>query len=118
MPVTVLIVDDHAGFRSSARRLLEAAGYAVVGDAPDGRACVEAAQRLHPAVVLLDIQLPGADGFEVAEQLAGLTEPPTIVLTSTRDGPSIRRRAAAGPARGFVRKDELSGATFAELLAA
>jgi signal transduction histidine kinase len=67
---TVLIVDDHDGFRESARALLEAEGFAVVGGAADGAAALAAAQRLRPEVVLLDIQLPDLDGFAVARQLA------------------------------------------------
>ena len=67
---TVLIVDDHAPFRNAARELLAAAGYEVVGDAADGRSGVVEALRLAPAIVLLDVQLPDIDGFEVARQLA------------------------------------------------
>ena len=66
MRPTVLIVDDHDSFRESARALLEAEGFTVVGDATDGAAAVAAVARLRPDVVLLDIQLPDADGFAVA----------------------------------------------------
>src|SRR5262249_5647341 len=70
---TVLIVDDHAGFRESARALLEAEGFTVVGDAADGAAAVAAVARLRPDVVLLDVQLPDVDGFAVAGRLAAGT---------------------------------------------
>ncbi|MFL5894485.1 MAG: response regulator transcription factor [Thermoleophilaceae bacterium] len=116
MPQTVLIVDDHDGFRSFARTLLQAEGFEVVGDAGDGESGLDAVARLHPAVVVLDIHLPGIDGFEVAEQLAELDEPPAVVLVSTRDAAALRRRLAAAPARGFIRKDELSGAAVAALV--
>ncbi len=53
MPTTVLIVDDHPSFRSSARMLLEADGYDVVGEAPDGRSAIVAARELDPDVILL-----------------------------------------------------------------
>src|SRR5436853_424536 len=59
MPWTVLIVDDHHGFRAGARATLEADGFHVLGEAADGEAAVEAARRLQPQVVLLDVQLPG-----------------------------------------------------------
>jgi DNA-binding NarL/FixJ family response regulator len=117
MPSTVLIVDDHEGFRSLARSLLETEGFEVVGDAQDGGSALTAAARLHPAVVVLDIQLPDIDGFEVADRLAGLPDPPAVVLVSTRDAPSFRRRLASSPARGFVPKHELSGAAISALLA-
>jgi DNA-binding NarL/FixJ family response regulator len=116
MAVTVLIVDDHEGFRTSARSLLEADGFHVVADAPNGDAALDAVVRLKPALVLLDIQLPGADGFEVLERLARLPDAPAVVLISTRESFSVRRRVAATAARGFVRKDELSAAALAEIL--
>jgi DNA-binding NarL/FixJ family response regulator len=58
MPRTILIVDDHDGFRASARALLEADGFEVLGEAADGESAVEAECRLRPEVVLLDTQLP------------------------------------------------------------
>ena len=70
MTLTVLIVDDHAGFRHFARGLLEAAGISVVGEAGDGRSALDAAARLRPGLVLLDIMLPDIDGFAVADRLA------------------------------------------------
>lgn len=66
MRPTVLIVDDHEGFREPARALLEAEGFAVVGDAADGAAAVAEVGRLRPDVVLLDVQLPDVDGLVVA----------------------------------------------------
>ena len=70
VPSRVLIVDDHEGFRAAAHALLEAEGFVVVGEAGDGPGAVEAVGRLRPDVVLLDVQLPGIDGFGVAELLA------------------------------------------------
>ena len=67
---TVLIVDDHPNFRASVRRLLVDAGYEVVGEAPDGASALAAARELRPAIVLLDVQLPDLDGFEVALRLS------------------------------------------------
>jgi DNA-binding NarL/FixJ family response regulator len=113
---TVLIVDDHDGFRAYARTILEAEGFDVIGDAGDGETGIVAVQEFRPSVVVLDIQLPGIDGFEVAERLAELEEPPAVVLVSTRDANSLRRRLATTPARGFIRKDELTGAAVAALV--
>ena len=106
---TVVIVDDHAGFRSSARALLEAEGFDVVGEAGDGASALTAVDLLRPRIVLLDIQLPDIDGFEIAERLAGAGDPPTVVLVSTRGASAYRRRLARSPARGFIAKSELSG---------
>ncbi len=121
---TLLIVDDHAGFRSFARSLLEADGYTIVGEAGDGASAVEAAHTLNPELVLLDIALPDVDGFIVCERIVepeGPTRPgsprrPAVVLTSTRDLSSFRRRLAASSARGFIAKQDLTGAALAALL--
>ena len=67
---TILIVDDHAGFRHQARALLEADGFVVIGEADDGATGLAAARTLRPDLVLLDIGLPDIEGFEVARELA------------------------------------------------
>jgi DNA-binding NarL/FixJ family response regulator len=113
---TVLIVDDHAGFRSSARALLEAEGFEVVGEAEDGASALAAMGRLRPNIVLLDIQLPDIDGFEVAARLARAADPPAVVLVSTRDISSYRRRLAGSPVRGFIPKSDLSGSALTALV--
>jgi DNA-binding NarL/FixJ family response regulator len=114
---TVLIVDDHDGFRSFARALLQAEGFAIVGEAPDGVSALEAVARLQPDLVLLDVQLPDLDGFQVAERLAALDNPPSVVLVSTRDAAAYRRRLTDTPARGFIPKGELSGPALRALVA-
>ena len=116
MGTTVLIVDDHRGFREGARRMLEAAGYVVVGEAADGASALAAAERLHPQIVLLDIQLPDLDGFVVSERLASDAHPPAVVLISSRDESAYRQRLAASTARGFIAKSDLSGPALATLV--
>ena len=118
MTRTVLIVDDHPSFRSSARRLLEADGYDVVGEAQDGTSAVEAAHRLRPDVVLLDVQLPDMDGFAVAERIQEQEgeKAPRIVLTSSRDPGDFDGLIDRSPAVGFICKSELSGDALAALL--
>jgi DNA-binding NarL/FixJ family response regulator len=107
---TVLIVDDHAAFRASARALLESEGFQVVGEAADGASVAEAVERLRPAIVLLDIQLPDVDGFEVAARLP--PGGPVVVLTSTRSVSAFRRRLAS-TGLPFIAKGELSGKALA-----
>ncbi|HEU5373244.1 MAG TPA: response regulator transcription factor [Gaiellaceae bacterium] len=114
--MTVLIVDDHADFRRSATALLNAEGFDVLGAVADGGAVVEAVKRLRPDVVLLDIQLPDLDGLAVAEQLAQTDSPPHVVLISSRDAASYGPRIDRAPARGFLAKRELSGASLAALV--
>ena len=112
----VLIVDDHPEFRLAAAELLEDEGFVVVGSAADGPTAIEETRRARPDVVLLDIQLPGMDGFAVADLLATLPEPPAVVLTSSRDAASYGARIAAAPSCGFIAKRELSGAALAALV--
>ena len=112
----VLIVDDHAGFRTQARSLLVAAGYEVVGEAGDGRSALVAVGELRPDVVILDVQLPDIDGFEVARTLHAEPAPPAIVLVSSRDASDYGGRVARSPARGFVPKNELSARALTTLL--
>ena len=116
MPATVLIVDDHAAFRSVARRLLQSAGYEVVGEAADGQSALDAARRLHPQLVLLDIQLPDLDGCEVSRQLTAHLDAPAVVLISTRSSADYGPRILACGALGFVEKNHLSAATLGSLL--
>ena len=112
----VLIVDDHATFRATARQLLEAEGYEVVGEAADGASALEAVARLHPDIVLLDVQLPDMDGFEISRRLCGNGASLKIVLTSSRDASEFGDLVGVCGSRGFIPKGELSGGRLAELL--
>jgi DNA-binding NarL/FixJ family response regulator len=116
MAKTVLIVDDHATFRASARLLLEAEGYEVVGEASDGSSAIEQAATLAPDLVLLDVQLPDIDGFEVARSVSVKAPAPAVILISSRDGGDFGPLVHASGARGFVSKGELSGESLRALL--
>jgi len=109
MSWSVLIVDDHAGFRRYARRLLETSGLTVVGEACDGTTVQDAVDSLQPDIVLLDIMLSDTDGFTVAERLAQNPDPPIVVLTSSRDAADFGSRLDHSRANGFIHKDDLSG---------
>jgi CheY-like chemotaxis protein len=112
----LLIVDDNPVFRRLARELLEADGYEVVGVACDAREALVAAGELMPEVVLLDVNLPDASGFELAAKLAREQPAVSVLLTSTRGRPDFEQLALANGARGFVSKDNLSGAELDRLL--
>jgi DNA-binding NarL/FixJ family response regulator len=116
MPQTVLIVDDHAGFRTAARALLEADGYRVVGESATGGEGLAAAELLRPDVVLLDIGLPDLDGIEVTRRLSRVGGP-IVVLTSSRDASDYPPHFDYCGARGFIPKAELSGPAMAALAA-
>jgi DNA-binding NarL/FixJ family response regulator len=113
---TLVIVDDHAGFRASARELLELDEFEVVGEAGDGAGALEVVARLDPEVVLLDIGLPDMSGFDVAERIAIGDPRATVVLISSRSTDQISVRVTGCGAVGFIAKDELCGAALAALL--
>ena len=105
---TVLVVDDHPGFRASVRELFAGGPFEVVAEADDGPTALEAFGRERPDVVLLDIALPGVDGFAIAETLAAQQMPPAVVLISTRDASDYGPRIAVAPVRGFLQKGAIS----------
>jgi DNA-binding NarL/FixJ family response regulator len=113
---TLVIVDDHPGFRSSARELLELDEFSVVGEAGDGAGALAALVRLEPEVVLLDIGLPDMSGFDVAELIATSDLPTTVVLISSRSPDQISARVHHCGAAGFIAKDDLSSAALEALL--
>src|ERR1051325_10800905 len=101
---TLLIVDDHEDFRCSARTLLELEGFDVVGVAADGPSALSAVEELRPDVVLLDVQLPGMDGFEVVRQLRVREDDARIVLISSRDRSAYEVELREAPVVGFLGK--------------
>lgn len=103
MQTRVLIVDDHPSFRRFARRLFEEAGFAVVGEAGDGRSAMRSVEALRPDLVLLDVMLPDVSGIELAGQL-----PPgiSVLLVSSRSAEDLA--IGASSRHRFLRKDELT----------
>ena len=116
MSPTVLIVDDHAAFRSLARELLKADGYTVIGEASDGRTGLDAVEALCPDVVLLDVRLPDMNGFELADRLTADGCKAAVVVTSSSDDPLYPERATSSGARGFVAKHDVCGSALDRLL--
>ncbi|MBA2381869.1 MAG: response regulator transcription factor [Chloroflexi bacterium] len=116
MRTTVLMVDDHAGFRIRARVFLEAEGYQVVGEASSGSDAIVAAERLRPDLAIIDIGLPDLDGFAVASRLraAGLAR--WIVLVSGRDREDYGARLDTSDADAFIPKADLSAQRLAGVL--
>ena len=117
VPKTVVIADDHPSFRASARAILEAEGFEVIGEAEDGASAIAAARDLTPDVLLLDVQLPDLDGFAVCRECCLNGASPAVVLVSSRDACDYGGLIEQSGARGFIAKAELSGAALADLLA-
>jgi CheY-like chemotaxis protein len=113
---TALIVDDHPSFRRFAKRLLESAGYLVVGEAADGVSAIAAVRALRPDVVLLDVLLPDMTGFAVARELASQPQRPLVVLISSRSASDLGSLVRSEDARGFISKRDLTVAALAALV--
>jgi CheY-like chemotaxis protein len=113
---SLLIVDDHAGFRQFARLLLSGAGFDVTGAAATGESALEQVHGRRPDIVLLDVQLPGIDGFEVAWRLSRMPRAPGVVLISSRDAADYGERLQRAPVLGFIAKHELSIAALTALI--
>lgn len=113
---TVLVVDDHDGFRAGIRRLLERHGYHVV-EAADGAQASTQAAAAAPDLVLLDVHLPDVDGFTVATRLRRAGTAATIVLTSTHPAIDYAARLRDSAADAFIDKADLSADAIAAVLA-
>ncbi|GAA1060724.1 response regulator transcription factor [Agromyces bracchium] len=101
----VLVADDHALVRSGIVGLLEAADLEVVGEAGDGLDALEAARRLRPDVVLMDIRMPGLDGIEATARLTADPGAPRVLVLTTFDLDEYVYRALRAGAAGFLLKD-------------
>ncbi|HEY4278931.1 MAG TPA: response regulator [Conexibacter sp.] len=103
---TVIVVDDHAPFRRQAARLLEAAGYAVVGEAQDGASALRLAEQVHPDAVMLDVGLPDISGFEIARALGDDAD--VLLVSSDADaGALAEEREQAFLWKGALSTDSL-----------
>lgn len=116
MPLRVLIVDDNSAFCAAARQLLERAGFAVVAEAGDGAAGLRAATEHTPDLVIVDVQLPDLDGFDLAERLRGFDPAPEVILTSNLDWTDFGALVESSAALGFIPKAELSAPAIDALL--
>jgi DNA-binding NarL/FixJ family response regulator len=113
---SILLVDDHLGFRAQARRLLACEGYRVVGEAGDCGGALGRARDLDPEVALVDVHLPDGNGFELAERLCAIDDGPEVILISSRDRAELEPCVSESPARGFIAKAELSRTAIEDLL--
>ena len=111
----VLVIDDSVDAAESTAALVRLWGHQVKV-LHSGENAARVVDSFHPHVVLLDIGLPDADGFEVAELLAAADDPPSIVLISSRDAETYRERVRTSPARGFLAKHELDGESLRSLV--
>nr|WSY55764.1 response regulator [Streptomyces sp. NBC_00886] len=114
MSLRCLLVDDSARFLEAARALLERGGAEVVGTASTGADAVSRARETAPDVVLVDLDLDGENGFDVARRLVG--DVPAVILISTHSREDFQELIAASPARGFLHKSSLSARAIRDVL--
>ncbi len=117
MRLRCLIVDDHAPFVAAARALLEDGEISVVGAASTASEAVRLAAELDPDFVLLDVELRGESGFEVARRLAGTLEARRVILVSTHSEEDLSEMVADAPVAGFLPKARIAADAICDLLA-
>jgi two-component system, NarL family, invasion response regulator UvrY len=114
--IGVLLVDDHAQFRRAARELVEATpGFEPIGEAGSGEDALRMVDDLDPALVLLDVRLPGMDGIETARSITSTNPHPTVFLVSIDDPAHLPAGIASCGAATFVRKRDLCSAALRTL---
>ena len=111
-----LIVDDSSRFLAAARGLLERQGMTVVGVASTGAEALQRVRQLRPDVTLVDIDLGGESGLELARRLRDQDGPVPVILISTHAEQDYAELIAASPAVGFLPKTALSADAIRELL--
>ncbi len=105
MTLKILLVDDNATFLASVRKVLAMFSKTeVVAEARDGAQALEAAQRLQPDLVLLDIVMPGMSGLDVAKIMARWPKPPKILFLSLHDNIFYRAAVSDLGALGLIGK--------------
>jgi DNA-binding NarL/FixJ family response regulator len=117
--VAVLVVDDQQPFRGAARALLaQCPQFQLVGEAASGEEAVELAAGVRPALVLMDINMPGIDGFEATRQLLEIHPDAVVVLCSTYSAADLPAEATTCGAQAYVEKSDLDPEILTQVWAA
>jgi len=118
-PIRILLVDDQPRVRSGLRmRLAIEPGLEVVGEAENGAQALSTAARLHPDVVVMDVEMPVMDGIAAAARLTSAPDAPAVVILTLHDCPEVRERASAAGASAFVAKHQIDPALLDAIRAA
>src|SRR6266704_355436 len=106
MTMRILIVDDHPLTREALSSLLNQHGFEVVGEAADGESAITAAERLQPAIILLDLSMPGLDGLRALPRLRGAAPDCEVVVLTASGTEENLLGAIRGGAAGYLLKSE------------
>jgi two-component system nitrate/nitrite response regulator NarL len=112
----VLLVDDNKGFLAAATRLLARQGLEIAGTATNGSEAVQMAAQLTPNVALIDIDLGGESGFDVAGRILESGDGLAVIMISSHALQDFEDLIAESPAAGFVSKTRLSAADIYQIL--
>jgi pilus assembly protein CpaE len=112
----VLVVDDQAPFRAAMKAVLKrTAEFELVGEAADGSEAVSLAHELEPALVLMDINMPGMNGIEAARSMVSQRPDVVVILCSTYDAGDLPPEVATSGARAYLNKEHLAADTLRRL---
>jgi len=105
-PIRILVADDHLIIRQGLRLILETeAGFELVGEAADGAEAVRLCAELHPAVVLMDLRMPGVDGLTAIERLQAEQPQIAVIILTTFNEDDLMLRGMQAGAKGYLLKD-------------
>jgi two-component system invasion response regulator UvrY len=114
--VPVLVVDDQAPFRSAAKSVLRRAeGFELVGEAASGVEAISLTEQLHPALVLMDINMPEMSGIEATRLIVSAHPEVVVILCSTYNFADLPADAATSGARAYVNKEQLGAESLRRL---
>jgi DNA-binding NarL/FixJ family response regulator len=115
-PLSVMVVDDQAPFRMAARAVIRRShGFSLAGEAENGVKALELANEIHPAVVLMDINMPEMGGIEATRRIVADLPETFVILCSTYDISDLPPDATASGARAYVNKEQLGATTLRRL---
>ncbi|HEY0754330.1 MAG TPA: response regulator transcription factor [Ktedonobacteraceae bacterium] len=118
--ICVVVVDDHLVVREGLRMMLELAGegFTLVGDAADGASALRVIEETQPAVVLMDIRMPGMDGLETLAHISATWPQIAVIILTTYNEDNLMLRGLRSGARGYLLKDTKREALFHAIRAA
>jgi len=106
-PLRIIVVDDHAVVRRGVRALLESHdGWQVVAEAATGREALDAINRYHPDIVVMDLSLPELNGLEATRQIAQAAPQTEIVVLTMHHSEELARQVLKAGARGYILKSD------------